>query len=48
MLAVPSIDGSPIALRSKLGPSALTTASTPGTAVSIAAASDICPVTTRT
>ena len=45
---VPSTSGIPVALRSMLGPSALTTASAPATARSMAAASVISPVTTLT
>src|SRR5829696_4072397 len=48
MCWVPSTRGSPVALRSMLGPRALTTASAPATARSIAAASVISPTSTRT
>src|SRR5215210_557126 len=48
MWLVPSTRGSPVALRSMLGPRALTTASAPATARSMAAASVISPVTTVT
>jgi hypothetical protein len=48
MCSVPSTSGSPVALRSMLGPSALITASAPVTARSMAAASVISPVTTVT